>query len=250
MISKAKIKWIHSLEMKKFRNESGLFLAEGPKLVGDLLPLLRCHFLAATSSWLKRHPDCQAEELAELSEEELSRASIQQHPQEVLAVFYIPRHQLEVRQLEGQLSLALDGVQDPGNLGTIIRIADWFGIEDILCSKDSADAFNPKCIQASMGAIGRVRLHYVNLPEFLQQVQAPIFGTFLDGEDIYHKNLPAKGIIVMGNEGNGISPEVAALVSDKLFIPRFPANRIGSESLNVSTATAIVCAEFRRRQGC
>lgn len=247
MLSKAKIKWIHSLEMKKFRNEYGLFLAEGHKLVGDLLPLLSCRFLAATPKWLAQHPATKADEICEVSDEELRRASIQQHPQEVLAVFEIPQHQLSIDELNKSLSLALDGVQDPGNLGTIIRIADWFGIENVICSKDTVDAYNPKTIQASMGAIGRVKVHYCLLPELFKQVQVPLFGTFLEGENIYHKTLPAQGIIVMGNEGKGVSKEVAALVDEKLFIPNFPLERQGSESLNVSTATAIVCSEFRRR---
>lgn len=247
MLSKAKIKWIHSLEMKKFRNEYGLFLAEGHKLVGDLLPLLSCRFLAATPKWLAQHPATKADEICEVSDEELRRASIQQHPQEVLAVFEIPQHQLSIDELNKSLSLALDGVQDPGNLGTIIRIADWFGIENVICSKDTVDAYNPKTIQASMGAIGRVKVHYCLLPELFKQVQVPIFGTFLEGENIYRKTLPAQGIIVMGNEGKGVSKEVAALVDEKLFIPNFPPERQGSESLNVSTATAIVCSEFRRR---
>lgn len=247
MLSKAKIKWIHSLEMKKFRNEYGLFLAEGHKLVGDLLPLLSCRFLAATPKWLAQHPATKADEICEVSDEELRRASIQQHPQEVLAVFEIPQHQLSINELNKSLSLALDGVQDPGNLGTIIRIADWFGIENVICSKDTVDAYNPKTIQASMGAIGRVKVHYCLLPELFKQVQVPLFGTFLEGENIYRKTLPAQGIIVMGNEGKGVSKEVAALVDEKLFIPNFPPERQGSESLNVSTATAIVCSEFRRR---
>lgn len=247
MLSKAKIKWIHSLEMKKFRNEYGLFLAEGHKLVGDLLPLLTCRFLAATPKWLAQHPATKADEICEVSDEELRRASIQQHPQEVLAVFEIPQHQLSIDELNKSLSLALDGVQDPGNLGTIIRIADWFGIENVICSKDTVDAYNPKTIQASMGAIGRVKVHYCLLPELFKQVQVPVFGTFLEGENIYRKTLPAQGIIVMGNEGKGVSKEVAALVDEKLFIPNFPLERQGSESLNVSTATAIVCSEFRRR---
>lgn len=247
MLSKAKIKWIHSLEMKKFRNEYGLFLAEGHKLVGDLLPLLSCRFLAATASWIARHPKVKVDEMVEVSEEELRRASIQQHPQEVLAVFEIPQHQLQIKDLDQHLSLALDGVQDPGNLGTIIRIADWFGIEHVLCSKDTADAYNPKTIQASMGAIGRVKVHYCDLASIFKQVQVPVFGTFLEGDNIYRKDLPANGIIVMGNEGKGVSKEIAALVDEKLFIPNFPPERQGSESLNVSTATAITCSEFRRQ---
>ena len=150
--------------------------------------------------------------------------------------------------MKGKLTLALDGVQDPGNLGTIVRIADWFGIEDILCSMDTADIYNPKAIQATMGAIARVRLHYVDLPDMLSQTSLPIYGTFLDGENLYDKQLSPEGIIVMGNEGKGITKEVGEKVSERLFIPSYPAQRETSESLNVAIATSIVCAEFRRRQ--
>jgi TrmH family RNA methyltransferase len=149
-----------------------------------------------------------------------------------------------------KLILALDGVQDPGNLGTICRLADWFGIEDIICSTETADIFNPKAIQATMGAIARVRIHYTNLTEFLTEVASQdtrIYGTFLDGKNIYERELTPHGIIVMGNEGKGISPDIEALVTDKLFIPNYPSDRPTTESLNVAVATAITCAEFRRR---
>jgi TrmH family RNA methyltransferase len=147
------------------------------------------------------------------------------------------------------LCLALDNVQDPGNLGTIIRIADWFGIKNIFCSIGTADAYNPKTVQATMGAIGRVRVHYLDLPRYIASLngKAPIYGTFLDGENIYKKELRNKGIIIMGNEGNGISNECSALVNERLFIPNYPAGCETSESLNVSVATAIICSEFRRR---
>jgi TrmH family RNA methyltransferase len=146
------------------------------------------------------------------------------------------------------LCLALDDVQDPGNLGTIIRIADWFGIEDIFCSRGTVDVYNPKVIQATMGAIARVRVHYVDLAEFIATAgDIPVYGTFLDGENMYGHELSANGIIVMGNEGNGIGSEVERLINKKLYIPNYPADRATSESLNVAVATAIVCAEFRRR---
>jgi len=164
-----------------------------------------------------------------------------------LAVFEIPSYELNSELLHENLSLALDNVQDPGNLGTILRIADWFGIRNVLCSIGTADAFNPKTVQATMGAIGRIRLLYTDLPEFLKTVRIPIYGTFLEGEILYDADLQNEGIIVMGNEGNGISEAVGQLVTDKLFIPDFPMGQTGSESLNVSVATAIVCSEFRRR---
>ena len=147
-----------------------------------------------------------------------------------------------------ELTLALDGVQDPGNLGTIVRLADWFGIRHIFCSFDSADIYNPKSTQATMGALARVDVHYVDLPLALRSVEAPVYGTFLDGQDIYTQDLSAHGVIVMGNEGRGISKAVAELVSHRLFVPPYPAQRPTVESLNVAIATAIVCAEFRRCQ--
>jgi TrmH family RNA methyltransferase len=149
----------------------------------------------------------------------------------------------------GSLSIALDGVQDPGNLGTIIRIADWFGISDIICSEDTVDAWNPKVVQATMGSIARVNIIYTNLPSFLDSLPTdfPVYGTLLDGENIYTQQLTKEGLIVMGNEGNGISTEIRPLVGRRLFIPSYhPADT--AESLNVAIATAITCAEFRRRQ--
>ena len=180
----------------------------------------------------------------------LSRASLLKTPQEVLAVFEQPHYEFDTNVTDQSLCLALDDVQDPGNLGTIIRIADWFGIEHIFCSSGTADVYNPKTIQATMGAIVRVKLHYCNLPDFLKsasQKNTPIFGTFLDGENIYTQELPANGIIIMGNEGNGISKQIAEMVTHRILIPNYPQGCETSESLNVAVATAIVCAEFRRR---
>ncbi|HEY5590199.1 MAG TPA: RNA methyltransferase, partial [Paludibacter sp.] len=147
------------------------------------------------------------------------------------------------------LSLALDDVQDPGNLGTILRIADWFGISDVFCSEYTADAYSPKTVQATMGALARVKIHSVNLAEFLQNCSdiLPIYGTLMNGENIYNKTLTQQGIIVMGNEGNGISATIEKFVSERLLIPNFPAGQVTSESLNVGVATALVCGEFRRR---
>jgi TrmH family RNA methyltransferase len=147
-----------------------------------------------------------------------------------------------------KLSLVLDGIQDPGNMGTIVRVADWFGIEDIICSPDTADIYNPKTVQATMGAIARVKVHYTNLKDFLQKHNhLPIYGTFLEGKNIYCESLSENGFIVMGNEGNGIRPETEKAINRKLFIPSFPFEREASESLNVGVATGIICGEFRRR---
>jgi TrmH family RNA methyltransferase len=181
----------------------------------------------------------------EITADELRKLSFLQHPQQVLAVFYMPRLN-EIPEPQG-LCLALDGVQDPGNLGTIIRIADWFGIETIYCSQDTADAWNPKVVQATMGSIARVNIVYTQLKELLKKSSLPIYGTLLDGENVYSKNLSADGIIVMGNEGNGISADVREIVTEKLLIPSY-RNGDTAESLNVAIATAIICAEFRRRR--
>lgn len=252
MLSKAKIKLIQSLEQKKRRKEERLFVAEGPKVVGDLLPFFTCRLIAATAVWLKEHPQTKAAEIIEVTHEELRKASFLKTPQEVLAVFELPQPTLPANIAEKELCLALDDVQDPGNLGTIIRIADWFGIKHLICSIGTVDAFSPKTVQASMGAVARVNVHYTNLQEYLanlhsENAQIPIYGTFLEGNNIYKEPLSANGIIVMGNEGNGISSLTEQLVTHKLFIPNYPEGSLTSESLNVAIATAITCSEFRRR---
>lgn len=247
MISKATVKWIRSLEQKKVRESTGLFLAEGHKLVTDLLPLLTCSMLVATPDWLEANkPSCQGEVL-ETDQSSLDRISLLKNPQHVLAVFEQPGLTIKPEDVQGTLCLALDTIQDPGNLGTILRVADWFGIRHVICSTDTVDAYNPKVVQATMGAIGRVKLVYTDLSRFLPATGLPLFGTFLDGTPIHQADLPAAGIIVMGNEGNGISQAVAELVEGRLYVPDFPAGQTGSESLNVAVATAIVCHEFRRR---
>ena len=248
MLSKNKIKYIHSLELKKNRKEEQAFVAEGHKLVGDLLGHFPCRLLVATRAWLDRNPDVEAMEIIEVNQEELTRASLLKTPQEVLAVFEQPEYSIQLEVVERSLCLALDDVQDPGNLGTIIRLADWFGIEHIFCSLGTVDVYNPKTVQATMGALARVKLHYVDLPSIIASMPSvPIYGTFLDGNNIYAETLSANGLIIMGNEGKGVSPEVAKLVNKRLYVPNYPSERVTSESLNVAVATAVVCAEFRRR---
>lgn len=252
MISRARIKWIKSLEMRKHRQQHNAFVAEGPKLVGELLPYSAPLYVAATKEWLNqnRHLLGDAKEVDEVSQEELERASLLRTPQSVLAVMPIPERSIAdllPTTDDSQLILALDGVQDPGNLGTILRIADWFGIHQVLCAEGTADVYNPKCVQSCMGALARVEVYYLNLPEVLKEMQVPIYGTFLDGINIYKEELSPNGIIVMGNEGNGISKEVAKLVNRRLYVPNFPMGSLTTESLNVAVATGIVCAEFRRR---
>lgn len=247
-LSKAKIKYIQSLKDKKRRNEHKTFVVEGNKMVSELLSLLKCQILAATSDFISTTDVRDVEEVIEASTEELSKASFVKTPQQALAVFYQPDWPFETLYLTDNLTLALDGIQDPGNMGTIMRLADWYGIRHIFCSQDTVDIFNPKTVQATMGAIARVQVHYVDLPAFLSGLkEIPVYGTFLDGKNIYEQKLSTNGIIVMGNEGNGISPEIEKLISNKLFIPNYPLNEPTSESLNVAVATAIICAEFRRR---
>jgi rRNA methylases len=247
-LSKNKIRAIASLSKKKERDESGLFLAEGEKIVSDLLPTFHCRTLVCTEAFHQKHPHATAEELILAEKEEISKASLLQSPPPALAVFEKPRHAIDKRRIAQQLTLALDTIQDPGNLGTILRVADWFGIEDIVCSMDTADLYNPKVVQATMGAIARVRVHYTDLERFLQEnEETPIYGTFLDGENIYGQELTSNGIVVMGNEGKGISERMSKLIRRRLFIPSYPAERTTSESLNVAMATGIVCSEFRRR---
>lgn len=252
MISKNKIKFIHSLALKKYRDEHQLFLAEGNKLVNDLYPHFECELLIATSSWLDTHKSLTAHELIIAEEGDIPKASLQKSPQEVLAIFKKPIYNPSEIDPTNNLVLVSDGIQDPGNLGTIIRLADWFGIRHILCSLDTVDAFSPKVVQATMGALAHVHLHYADLETYLRrQIQGkgiPVYGTFLDGENIYTQALRPNGFIIMGNEGNGIRPVLDALVSKRLLIPNYPQGTRTSESLNVAIATAIICAEFRRRQ--
>ena len=245
MISKNQLKYIRQLEQKKYRRREGLFVAEGTKVVGDLLQRYRPEAVFATTDW--QAPAGITPQF--VTDDELRRISFLQHPQQVLALFPLPSVNSLPSSVNSELSLALDGVQDPGNLGTIIRIADWFGISTIICSEDTVDAWNPKVVQATMGSIARVNIIYNNLPEFLDSLPAdfPVYGTFLDGDNIYTQELTHEGLIIMGNEGNGISDAVRAKVNRRLLIPDFHQGET-ADSLNVAIATAITCSEFRRRQ--
>lgn len=250
MLSKNQIKSVRSLSLKKNRDEQRLFVAEGEKLVEDLLPFLVCRSLFVTSDWATTHAKPSILEYVMVDGlDEMKKISFLATPTPVLAVFEQPDLKLHISSLKDELILVLDEIQNPGNLGTILRVADWFGITNIICSHTTADVFNPKTVQATMGALARVKVHYVNLLDFFDSYQAlnlPIYGTFLDGKNMYKTPLSGVGAIVFGNEGKGISAEIEKFISSRLFIPNYPADLKTSESLNVAVATAIVCAEFRR----
>lgn len=251
-LSKNKIKYFNSLTLKKNRDSEQVFIAEGLKLVGDLLPYFRAKYIVATSEWLANYEPEADEIIVVESLDEMKKISQLSTPSPIFVVFARPQYNFDIEKIiNGKaLILALDSVQDPGNLGTIIRIADWFGIQNIICSHGTVDVYNTKTIQSTMGALARVKVHYVDLVQFLtscRNANYPIYGTFLNGKSIYNSELSRAGVIVMGNEGNGISTEIAELVSDRLLIPSYPVDEATSESLNVAVATAIVCSEFRRR---
>jgi len=248
-LSNNKIKYIQSLKEKKFRNKYNTFVAEGTKLVLDLLESCKCQLIAALPEVIYANPELRAEEIIEASPNELKKATFLKTPPSIIAVFYRHDSEIDKSEIKNKLSLVLDGVQDPGNVGTIIRIADWFGIEHIICSEDCADVYNPKTVQATMGSIARVSVSYTDLTKLLSSLSdIPVHGTLLNGNNIYNEELSENGLIIMGSEGKGISDEVLSYIDHKLYIPEFPAGVMTSESLNVAVATAIVCSEFRRRK--
>jgi TrmH family RNA methyltransferase len=254
MLSKNKIKLIKSLGSKKVRSECNLFVAEGTKLVTEIInSQLVINYLVCTQDWFNENRKLIVSRYKEsdiVSQDELNRISYLKTPQPVLCITEIPKYELNLHDLTNKLSLLLDNIQDPGNLGTIIRIADWFGIEHIICSYNSADVFNPKVVQASMGAVCRVKIYYEDINEVANNIKSlsiPLYGTSLKGKNIYNEELANRGFIVMGNESKGISPGLEQLLDKKLIIPFFPETQKRSESLNVAVATAIVCSEFRRR---
>lgn len=249
MLTKNQIKLIQSLARKKVRDEESLFVAEGIKTIRDILPYFDAQFVVCTEEYVHELKSLTKSEIVVATKQEIEKASLLQASQGAIAVLRKSAKPFDVSELKGKLTVALDTVQDPGNLGTIIRLCDWFGVENVICSRDTADVWNPKVVQATMGAVARVNVHYVDLPQVLSELKnyMPVYGTFLEGKTIYDMELSHEGVVVMGNEGNGISDAVKQCVSHKLFIPNFPLGRTTSESLNVSTATAITLSEFRRR---
>ena len=240
MVSKNQIKLITSLQQKKYRNINKLFFAEGVKVIQELLQSnFELEHLYSTQDDFE---EVSKEKKTRIEDNDLKKISALSTPNTCLAVFKIP---VEKNRIESGLIVALDSVRDPGNLGTILRLCDWYGINQLLCSKETVDIYNPKVVQATMGSIARVNVNYVDLNVFIKETKLPIFGTFMDGENIYKSVLPQEGIIVMGNEANGISAELEKLIQNRLTIPRF-GNIQKTESLNVATATAIVLSEFLR----
>ncbi len=230
-LSKAKIKYINSLSHKKYRDQEGLFIAEGPKLVRELEPYFQ---------------------LVEKYEgENVNKISLLDTPQQVLALF---RKREEIQHIPAgdELCIALSDIQNPGNLGTIVRLADWYGIEHVICSHGCADIYNPKTVQATMGAMARVHVHYCDLAGYLSLLPEgyPVYGTFLNGDNIYSSPLTRGGIIIMGNEGHGIPEDIEGFVNHRLYIPNYPVGRPTTQSLNVAVATAVTCSEFRRTSLC
>ncbi|MAC63740.1 MAG: RNA methyltransferase [Zunongwangia sp.] len=239
MVSKSQIKLITSLGQKKYRQKNGLFVAEGIKVIRELLNSdFRLDKLFASETIF----DISKDQFVLTEERDLKKISFLKTPQTALGLFKIPQQNLGVLE---DLTVALDGVRDPGNLGTIIRLCDWFGVKNLVCSTDTVDCFNPKVIQSTMGSITRVNVVYKNLSEFLQSQDIVSYGTFMDGENVYQKRLQQKSVLVLGNEANGINPEIENLISEKISIPQFGKSQ-ETESLNVATATAIFLSEFRR----
>lgn len=240
MVSKNQIKLITSLLQKKYRKQHQLFFAEGVKVIEELIhSKFELEHVFTTADLFT---EVSASKKTMISEADLKKISALKTPNDCLALFKIPN---DIAPNVTGLIVALDDVRDPGNLGTIIRLCDWFGITQIVCSHECVDVYNPKVVQATMGSIGRVHVAYVDLESYLAKSKLPVFGTFMEGENIYKKQLSTTGIVVLGNEANGISKKIEKYVTQKIAIPRF-GNLQLTESLNVATATAIVLSEFKR----
>lgn len=240
MVSKNQMKFIKSLQSKKYRYENKLFIAEGVKVIQELLESnFELHHLYVTEAIFEKVPNSLK---TVVSEQEMKNITALSTPSSCLAIFNFSKEESFV---EEGLIVALDAIRDPGNLGTIIRLCDWFGIRQLLCSAETVDIYNPKVVQATMGSLARVAIKYVDLENIIAKSSLPVFGTFMDGEVVYKQDLPSQGIIVFGNESNGISNDLEKLITNRITIPRFGAIQ-QTESLNVATATAIILSEFCR----
>lgn len=253
MVSKNTIKLIKSLALKKNRLKQNLFLVEGDKNVSEVLDSAFCvENLLATSKFLDDNKALikKAKLVTEATQQEIELASLLKNPQNSIAICTLPKSKEIPNNFKTDFCIYLDDIQDPGNLGTIIRICDWFGMNQLFCSPKTADLFNPKVIQASMGSFCRVEVFYTpfeTVAKLAKNENFPILGAFLEGENLYKQKLPKKAIVVVGNEGNGISKEVENKIEQKIKIPEFSQNATSAESLNVSVATAIICSEFKRQ---
>ncbi len=248
MLSKSKIQHIKSLHLKKFRENSGEFIVEGPKLLAELLKsdfVVKSIF--ATNGWIKQNIDIANRqiEIVEVSHGELDRISGFKTPNQVIALAEAKKNNLNPDQIQDSFSLALDGISDPGNLGTIIRTADWYGIRNIIVSEDTVECLNPKVVQASMGSLFRVQVNYTNVAALIESLNPdfPVYGTFMDGKNIYNENFTKVGMLILGSESHGISENIEILVKTRLHIPSLCSK---AESLNVSVAAAICCSEIKR----
>jgi len=251
MIGKSTIKLIKSLALKKYRTKENLFLVEGDKLVTEVIHsnlIIKELIITSAFSGFSNIKTTTAERLTKTDNKELRKASLLKNPQNSIAICRIPE-KTDLPTKLTNFSIYLDGIQDPGNLGTIIRICDWFGIEDIFVSPDTVDFYNPKVIQASMGSFNRIRFcesNFETIKELALNTNTPIYGAFMEGQNIYSEKLPTNALLVMGNEGSGIRPEIETLIDKKISIPNLSQNSSKAESLNVSVAAAIICSEFKR----
>lgn len=250
MLTKKRINQIKSFSSKRGRVELGEFIAEGAKMLEEMIrsefEVVQVFYVSSAEDKVMSIISGENIDAIKIAQSEIERISQLKTASDIVVIVKLPTDNYFDSGNIGGLSIALDSIQDPGNLGTIVRIADWYGIENVFCSENCADLFSPKVVQSTMGAITRVKVHYLDLEQLLSNVKLPIYGTFLEGENIYSQKLTTDGIIVMGNEGNGISEKIGALVTNKVHIPSYPANCDSSESLNVAVATAICVAEFRR----
>ena len=239
MVGKSQLKFIKNLQQKKYRNQHGMFVVEGIKSVKELLEShIKVFKIYSTNADLFALDDDRIELISEI---ELKKISSLKNPNKVLGIFRVPQS----KEVDFQdWILALDDIRDPGNLGTIIRLCDWFGIQNLICSENTVDCYNPKVLQATMGSVARVNIVYTNLEVFLKNSKLPIFGTFMEGDPVYDIELPESGILIMGNEANGISGIIETMVDSKISIPQF--GNMATESLNVAAATAIFLNEIRR----
>ncbi|WP_411274897.1 TrmH family RNA methyltransferase [Daejeonella sp.] len=245
MISKSQISFIKSLQQKKIRKANGLFIVEGLKSVSEFINSdYTIDTIYYTENVMPKLGNLsQNIKSIEISVSDLTKISALTSPQQVLAIVKIPKHRdLTKQMLKGSFTIAIDGIQDPGNFGTIIRTADWFGVNHLVCSEDTVDVYNPKVVQATMGSLSRIYVAYFDLHEFLDDPGVPVFGALLEGKSIYETNFGNEGILILGNEGNGIRPQIISKIQFPITIPRFGE----AESLNVAVSASIFCSEIRR----